>query len=167
MPGCSQPNRIDDAFVVVSTAGYATMCRCAPTKTRTLAAPMPRGTCWCRHSGGFRGKYEIDPMDLPPDVLAPDVEQRVAVRRGSGCLLEFPLKRVMAASVELVDGDQQVLKLGSRVTHTKVAARRWWDRTGWCTWRTCRRITACRWKLKAAGIARWRSTCLSHKARCP
>ena len=58
-------------------------------------------------------------MNLPPDVLAPDVEQRVAVRRGSGYLLEFPLKRVMAASVELVDGNQQVLKLGSRVTHAE------------------------------------------------
>ncbi|MCP2821064.1 fimbrial biogenesis outer membrane usher protein, partial [Salmonella enterica subsp. enterica serovar Typhimurium] len=70
-------------------------------------------------SGYYRGKYEIDPMNLPPDVLAPDVEQRVAVRRGSGYLLEFPLKRVMAASVELVDGNQQVLKLGSRVTHAE------------------------------------------------
>jgi len=68
-------------------------------------------------SGYYRGKYEIDPMDLPPDILAGDVEQRVAVRRGSGYLLEFPLKRVMAASIELVDGNQQVLKLGSRVTH--------------------------------------------------
>lgn len=68
-------------------------------------------------SGYYRGKYEIDPMDLPPDVLAPNVEQRVAVRRGSGYLLEFPLKRVLAASIELVDASQQPLKLGSRVTH--------------------------------------------------
>lgn len=47
----------------------------------------------------------------------PQVEQRVAVRRGSGYLLEFPLKRVLAASLVLVDGNQQELKLGSRVVH--------------------------------------------------
>ena len=50
-------------------------------------------------------------------MLAAQVEQRVAVRRGSGYLLEFPLKRVMAASVELVDSKQQPLKLGSTVSH--------------------------------------------------
>ncbi|WP_284383774.1 fimbria/pilus outer membrane usher protein [Pseudomonas putida] len=116
--GLFAANRIDDAFVVVSTGGYADV----PVRYenqevgRTDADGhllVPYG------SGYYRGKYEIDPMDLPPDILAPEVEQRVAVRRGSGYLLEFPLRRVLAASVELVDADRQALKLGSRVTHAE------------------------------------------------
>ena len=49
-------------------------------------------------SAYYRGKYEIDPLNLPANVQSPSVEQRVAVRRGSGYLLEFPLARVIAAS---------------------------------------------------------------------
>lgn len=116
--GVFAANRIDDAFVVVSTAGYADV----PVRyeNQEIGRTDAKGHLLVPYSSGYyRGKYEIDPMNLPPDVLAPDVEQRVAVRRGSGYLLEFPLRRVMAASVELVDGNQQVLKLGSRVTHAE------------------------------------------------
>ena len=114
--GLFAANRIDDAFVVVSTGGYADV----PVRyeNQEVGRTDAGGHLLVPYSSGYyRGKYEIDPMDLPPDILAAEVEQRVAVRRGSGYLLEFPLKRVMAASIELVDGNQQVLKLGSRVTH--------------------------------------------------
>ena len=79
----SAANRIDDAFVVVSTGGYADI----PVRyenqevgrtDRNGHLLVPYG------SGYYRGKYEIDPMNLPPDILAAEVEQRVAVRRGSG-----------------------------------------------------------------------------------
>ena len=114
--GVFAANRIDDAFVVVSTNGYADV----PVRyeNQQIGRTDSGGHLLVPYSSGYyRGKYEIDPMDLPPDILAPEVEQRVAVRRGSGYLLEFPLKRVLAASIELVDGNQQVIKLGSRVTH--------------------------------------------------
>ncbi|MFK0311120.1 fimbria/pilus outer membrane usher protein [Pseudomonas sp. NPDC090233] len=114
--GVFAANRIDDAFVVVSTNGYADV----PVRyeNQEIGRTDKGGHLLVPYSSGYyRGKYEIDPMDLPPDVLAPNVEQRVAVRRGSGYLLEFPLKRVLAASLELVDGNQQPLKLGSKVTH--------------------------------------------------
>lgn len=114
--GVFAANRIDDAFVVVSTGGYADV----PVRyeNQEIGRTDRNGHLLVPYSSGYyRGKYEIDPMDLPPDVLAAQVEQRVAVRRGSGYLLEFPLKRVLAASVELVDGNQQPLKLGSTVSH--------------------------------------------------
>jgi len=114
--GVFAANRIDDAFVVVSTNGYADV----PVRyeNQEIGRTDKGGHLLVPYSSGYyRGKYEIDPMDLPPDVLAPNVEQRVAVRRGSGYLLEFPLKRVLAASLELVDGNQQPLKLGSTVIH--------------------------------------------------
>lgn len=114
--GMFAANRIDDAFVVVSTSGYADV----PVRyeNQEVGRTDRKGHLLVPYSSGYyRGKYEIDPMDLPADVLAPQVEQRVAVRRGSGYLLEFPLKRVLAASLVLVDGNQQELKLGSRVVH--------------------------------------------------
>jgi len=114
--GVFAANRIDDAFVVVSTNGYADV----PVRyeNQQIGRTDSSGHLLVPYSSGYyRGKYEIDPMDLPPDILAPEVEQRVAVRRGSGYLLEFPLRRVLAASIELVDANQQVIKLGSRVTH--------------------------------------------------
>ncbi len=116
--GLFAANRIDDAFVVVSTGGYADV----PVRyeNQEVGRTDADGHLLVPYSSGYyRGKYEIDPMDLPPDILAPEVEQRVAVRRGSGYLLEFPLRRVLAASVQLVDADRQALKLGSRVTHAE------------------------------------------------
>jgi outer membrane usher protein len=68
-------------------------------------------------SAYYRGKYEIDPLNLPANVRSPNVEQRIAVRRGSGYLLEFPLSQVIAASIVLVDTQQQELPLGSGVVH--------------------------------------------------
>ena len=68
-------------------------------------------------SAYYRGKYEIDTLDLPVNVRAQNVEQRVAVRRGAGYLLNFPLSRVRAASIELVDVKHQDLPLGSQVRH--------------------------------------------------
>jgi len=114
--GVFAANRIDDAFVVVSTSGYADV----PVRyeNQEIGRTDRDGHLLVPYSSGYyRGKYEIDPMDLPPDVLADQVEQRLAVRRGSGYLLEFPLKRVLAASIELVDGNRQPLKLGSSVVH--------------------------------------------------
>ncbi|QXH48905.1 fimbria/pilus outer membrane usher protein [Pseudomonas xanthosomatis] len=119
--GLFAANRIDDAFVVVSTSGYGNV------PVRYENQPVGRtdrnGHLLVPYSSGYyRGKYEIDPMELPADVLAPQVEQRVAVRRNSGYLLEFPLRRVLAASLVLVDGKQQDLKLGSRVLHQESGA---------------------------------------------
>lgn len=120
--GLFAANRIDDAFVVVSTSGYADV----PVRyeNQPVGRTDKRGHLLVPYSSAYyRGKYEIDPMDLPPDILAPQVEQRVAVRRGSGYLLDFELKQVQAASLELVDGNQQPLSLGSRVRHVQSGAQ--------------------------------------------
>ncbi len=120
--GLFAANRIDEAFVVVSTSGYADV----PVRyeNQPVGRTDKRGHLLVPYSSAYyRGKYEIDPMDLPPDILAPHVEQRVAVRRGSGYLLDFELKQVQAASLELVDGNQRPLSLGSRVRHVQSGAQ--------------------------------------------
>lgn len=114
-------NRINDAFVVVSTDGYAKV----PVRYENqLVGETDRSgrllVPWS--SGYYRGKYEIDPLNLPANVLSPSVEQRVAVRRGSGYLLEFPLTRINAASIELVDEHNTPLPLGATVLHEQSGA---------------------------------------------
>nr|WP_315417931.1 fimbria/pilus outer membrane usher protein [uncultured Pseudomonas sp.] len=121
-------NRINDAFVVVSTDGYAKV----PVRyeNQLVGETDQSGRLLVPWSSGYyRGKYEIDPLNLPANVLSPSVEQRVAVRRGSGYLLEFPLTRINAASIELVDEHNTPLPLGATVLHEQsgVAAVVGWD----------------------------------------
>lgn len=120
--GVFAANRIDDAFVVVSTDGFADV----PVRYENqLVGRTDRNghllVPWS--SGYYRGKYEIDPMELPSTVQVPQVEQRLAVRRGTGYLLEFPMQRVVAASIHLVDAAQRDLPLGSQVRHEQSGAR--------------------------------------------
>ncbi len=115
-------NRIDDAFVVVSTGGYKDI----PVRyeNQLVGQTDKNGHLLVPWSSAYyRGKYEIDPLNLPANVQSPNVEQRVAVRRGSGYLLEFPLTRVIAASIVLVDARQQELPLGSSVIHSQSGAQ--------------------------------------------
>lgn len=115
-------NQIDDAFVVVSTDGYKDI----PVRyeNQLVGQTDKNGHLLVPWSSAYyRGKYEIDPLNLPANVQSPNVEQRVAVRRGSGYLLEFPLTRIIAASVVLVNAQQRELPLGSNVTHEQSGAR--------------------------------------------
>jgi len=114
-------NRVDDAFVVVSTDGvggvpvrYENQVVGETDRNGHLLVP------WT--SAYYRAKYEIDPLNLPANMQVPNVEQRVAVRRGSGYLLEFPVRRVLAASITLVDAQHQDLPLGSQVRHEQSGA---------------------------------------------
>ena len=112
--GVFAANRIDDAFVLVSTDGFGGV----PVRYENQrVGDTDNGghllVPWT--SGYYRGKYEIDPLNLPANVRSTSVEQRVAVRRGSGYLVEFPLVPVVAASLVLVDARQQHLALGSTV----------------------------------------------------
>jgi outer membrane usher protein len=114
-------NRINDAFVVVSTDGYANI----PVRyeNQLVGETDSAGHLLVPWSSAYyRGKYEIDPLNLPANIQSPNVEQRVAVRRGSGYLLEFPLSRIVAASIELVDAQNKPLPLGLNVVHQQTGS---------------------------------------------
>ncbi|MGA9704796.1 fimbria/pilus outer membrane usher protein [Pseudomonas sp.] len=109
-------NQVNDAFVVVSTEGFAGV----PVRyeNQVVGETDRNGHLLVPWSSAYyRAKYEIDPLNLPSNLQVPNVEQRVAVRRGSGYLLEFPVRRVIAASITLVDAQHQELPLGSQVRH--------------------------------------------------
>ena len=115
-------NRIDDAFVVVSTGDFSDVG--VRYENQWIGNTDKNGHLLVPWSSAYyRGKYEIDPLNLPANILSPTVEQRVAVRRGSGYLLEFELRRVAAASVHLIDGKQQDLGLGSAVLNEQNGSR--------------------------------------------
>lgn len=108
-------NRINDAFTVVSTSGQAGV----PVRYENQFVGKTDGNGhllipWA--NSFYRAKYAIDPLGLPPIIETPLVEQRVAVRRGSGYLLDFPMARVVAATVRLHDAAGAPLPVGAAVT---------------------------------------------------
>lgn len=108
-------NRIDDSFVVVSTGDEGGV----PIRYENQRVGITDDSGYLLVPWGaayYPGKYAIDPMELPPEVVTPMVEQRVAVEARSGYLLEFPLERQNAVTLALVGQDGQPLPLGSRVT---------------------------------------------------
>ena len=106
-------NRVHDAFVLVSTDGQAGV----PVRYENQLVGHTNAdghllVPWS--SAYYAGKYEIDPLGLASNVVAPLVEQRVAVRSGSGYLLRFPLQRVLAASLLLHDSHGRPLPIGAQ-----------------------------------------------------
>ncbi|HBO2629344.1 TPA: fimbrial biogenesis outer membrane usher protein [Pseudomonas aeruginosa] len=110
-------NRINDAFVLVSTKGYPQV----PIRyeNQLMGSTDDNGHLlvpWV--AAYYPAKFQIEPLDLPANVSAPEVEQRVAVRQGSGLLLDFPIRAVVAASISLVDERGEPLPLGSQAEET-------------------------------------------------
>ncbi|MGH8081125.1 MAG: fimbria/pilus outer membrane usher protein [Lysobacter sp.] len=120
-------NQVNDAFVVVDTNGYADV----PVRyeNQLVGTTNSRGRLLVPWASAFYGgKYEIDPLQLPAQVETPLVEQRIAVRRGSGYLLHFPVQRVVAASIVLHGADGQPLPVGAAaVTADGRSAYVGWD----------------------------------------
>lgn len=106
-------NRINDAFVLVSTEGYPGV----PVRyeNQLMGRTDDKGHLlvpWV--SSYYPGKYQVEPLDLPANVSAQQTEQRVAVRQGSGLLVDFPIRTVIAANILLLDESGEPLPLGSQ-----------------------------------------------------
>ena len=67
-------------------------------------------------SSYYPAKVDIDTLPLPADVVANRVSESVSVREGSGVVVDFPVKKVLSASIKLNDTQGQPLKLGTLVT---------------------------------------------------
>lgn len=107
-------NKINDAFVLVSTDGYPDV----PVRFENQLSGQTDGRGhllipWV--SAWYPSKVAIDTLDLPPDVAVPQNERRVAVRAGSGTLVTFPLRKVRSADLTLLDARQQPLPPGTPV----------------------------------------------------
>lgn len=111
--GIFAANSINDAFVLVKTdypdvtVRYENQSMGRTDKQGYLLVPSI--------SSYYAAKYDIDTLDLPADMTAPRVEQRFAVKRQSGYLLNFPVERLRSASVILHDQTGKPLPLSSQV----------------------------------------------------
>ncbi|WP_333667704.1 fimbria/pilus outer membrane usher protein [Acinetobacter guillouiae] len=63
----------------------------------------------------YAAKYSINPIDLPSNFNATQVENRIAAKRGSGVVIGFPIKQSYAANVSLVQSNGQVIPVGAVV----------------------------------------------------
>lgn len=106
--------RIDDAFALVTTEGAADI----PVllENRRTGVTDARGLLLVSRLNAYQdNRLGIDPLDLPADDRVSRVETIVAPADRSGVVVRFPIRRVRAASVILVDGRGQPLAVGTRV----------------------------------------------------
>ena len=61
----------------------------------------------------YHAKFQIDPLNLPADVNLPSVEKPSPFAI-TAATVEFPVQRLSAADVELVDAQGKPLANGSR-----------------------------------------------------
>ena len=113
--GVYASNRIDDAFVLVSTDGHAGVP--VSFEHQRLGETNARGHLlvpWV--PSYYPGQYAIDPLGLPANIRTPEVERSIAVHEGSGAILDFQLRQVVAASIVLIDSRGEVLPRGSQAS---------------------------------------------------
>lgn len=106
-------NAINDAFVLVKT-GYPQVT--VRYENQAMGRTDSDGYLLVpRISSYYPAKYDIDALDLPPDMTVPRTEQRFAVKRQSGFLLDFPVEPLRAASVIFHDRQGNPLPVSSQV----------------------------------------------------
>lgn len=125
--GVFTSNRVADSFVVVSTNGEAGI----PVYFENQLAGQTDGNGHLLIPWGsayYAARYDINPMALPANVKTPIVSQQVAVSRGSGQLVSFPIERMRAARAIVVDGEGKPLEAGSRATiNDRITTYVGWD----------------------------------------
>ncbi|MDU2939352.1 MAG: fimbria/pilus outer membrane usher protein [Enterobacteriaceae bacterium] len=113
-------NKINDAFVVISTDGFADI----PVSYENQPVGKTDKNGYLLVSGVsayYPASYRIDALNLPADTRLRETEQRVALRRNSGYLVEFPMTQTKVASVILHDEEGQDIPLGSQVYRNRQA----------------------------------------------
>lgn len=106
--------RVHDSFVLVSTDGIADV----PVKfeNNVVGYTNPQGYFLvAKVPSYYDGKYEIDPVNLPINLYADELEKRAAVKGMSGYQLNFPVKTLNMGSLTLVDEQGAFIPLGSHV----------------------------------------------------
>ena len=107
-------NKINDAFVVISTDGHPDV----PVSYENQPVGKTNNNGYLLISGVsayYPASYRIDTLNLPADTRLKETERRIAIRRHSGYLVDFPMEQERVASVILHDARGQALPVGSQV----------------------------------------------------
>lgn len=108
--------QVNDAFTLVSTDGQSNV----PIlyENRLMGQTDQNGYLLIPSVSSYvQGLYEIDPLNLDADLNPIDVRKRQAVKQGGGLLITFPIRKIQAANLTLVDEQGQPLPRGSMVSH--------------------------------------------------
>lgn len=108
-------DKINDAFIVVDTGHYADV----PVlfENQKMGKTDSKGHLLIPSvSSYYPAKVEIDTLPLPADVIANSVNDRIAVKQGSGVVVKFKVEKVLSANITLHDARGEPLKLGTLVT---------------------------------------------------
>ena len=111
-------NRINDAFVLVSTNGVPNV----PVRYENQVIGKTNGAGHLLVPGvpGFYpARIDVDVLDLPDYLQITQSSQRLTVRSGSGALVRFKIEKMLAARIRLVDGQDRPLPVGWRVEHVQ------------------------------------------------
>lgn len=107
-------NKVNDAFAVVSTSGFADVP--VSYENQTVGKTDKDGYLLISGvSAYYPASFSIDTLDLPADTRLKETQRRVALRRKSGYLIEFPMEQQRVASVILHDEQGNVIPVGSQV----------------------------------------------------
>ncbi len=107
-------NRINDAFAVISTGGNAGV----PVNYENQPVGVTDKNGYLLVSGVsayYPASYSINTLNLPADTQLKNTERKVALRRQSGYLIEFPMVQERVASVILHDEQGLAIPVGSQV----------------------------------------------------
>lgn len=120
-------NQVSDAFAVVSTDGVAGVP--VSYENQRLGVTDRNGHLFVPSISAYHpGRFSIDTLELPVDRVATRVEQRVALRQGSGALVRMPIRTVRSATLLLVDDAGKPLQPGGVVARPGAgAAEIGWD----------------------------------------
>ncbi len=116
--GLFAANRINDAFMLVSTNGVPNV----PVRYENQLMGRTDGNGHLLVPGVpgyYPARVEVDVLDLPDNMQVPQSQQRLAVRSGSGALATFMIQKTLAARITLVDPLGQPLPMGSSVQHVQ------------------------------------------------
>ncbi|HKM97835.1 MAG TPA: fimbria/pilus outer membrane usher protein [Buttiauxella sp.] len=107
-------NRVNDAFMVVSTDGFGDVT--VNFENQPVGTTDDDGYLLISGvSSYYPANYSINTLNLPADTRIKDTEHRVALRRHSGYVLHFPMQQQRVASVILQDSNGKDLPLSSQV----------------------------------------------------
>ncbi|HGG8736917.1 TPA: fimbria/pilus outer membrane usher protein [Enterobacter hormaechei subsp. hoffmannii] len=107
-------NKINDAFVVISTDGHSDV----PVSYENQPVGKTNNKGYLLVSGVsayYPASYRIDTLNLPADTRLKETERRVAIRRHNGYLVDFPMEQERVASVILHDAQGNAIPVGSQV----------------------------------------------------
>ncbi|MEW5562217.1 fimbria/pilus outer membrane usher protein [Enterobacter asburiae] len=108
-------NKINDAFVVVSTDGQPSV----PVNYEHQQVGETDDKGYLLISGvsaWYPANYSINALNLPADTQLKETEKRIALRRNSGYLLEFPVEQERVGSVILHDEEGDAIPVASIVS---------------------------------------------------